>query len=110
MLLSRPDAGSSTNQFCRRKQAMNRRSFSAALVAAAAASVLSSRGIAQTPYTDKSVIRECFTLMAYLSAITSRIRFVPAVMGIPQRQTVLVAKQAAEIDIMSNGRFVCSYS
>lgn len=63
-------------------------------------------GIAQTPYTDKSVIRECFTLMAYLSAVTSTIRFVPAVMGIPARQTALVAKQAAEVDIMSNGRLV----
>jgi probable F420-dependent oxidoreductase len=63
-------------------------------------------GIAQTPYTDKSVIRECFTLMSYLSAVTSKIRFVPAVMGIPARQTVLVAKQAAEVDIMSNGRLV----
>ncbi|MBL4800246.1 MAG: LLM class flavin-dependent oxidoreductase [Emcibacter sp.] len=48
-------------------------------------------GIAQTPYTDKSIIRECFTLMAYLSAVTSKIRFVTAVLGLPQRQTVLVA-------------------
>jgi probable F420-dependent oxidoreductase len=63
-------------------------------------------GIAQTPYTDKSVIRECFTLMAYLSAITTKIRFVTAVIGLPQRQTVLVAKQAAEVDILSGGRLV----
>lgn len=67
-------------------------------------------GIAQTPYTDKSAIRECFTLMSYLSAVTSRIRFVPAVMGIPARQTVLVAKQAAEVDIMSGGRLVMGVS
>lgn len=67
-------------------------------------------GIAQTPYTDKSVIRECFTLMSYLSAVTSRIRFVPAVMGIPARQTALVAKQAAEVDIMSGGRLVMGVS
>src|SRR5512139_651420 len=51
----------------------------------------------QTPYTDKSTIRECFTLMAYLSAITSRITFFTGILGLPQRQTVLVAKQAAEI-------------
>lgn len=63
-------------------------------------------GIAETPYTDKSVIREVFTLMAYLSAITSRITFVPAVIGLPQRQTVLAAKQAAEVDILSGGRLV----
>lgn len=67
-------------------------------------------GIAQTPYTDKSVIRECFTLMAYMAAVTSRIRFVPAVMGIPARQTALVAKQAAEVDIMSGGRLVMGVS
>lgn len=61
-------------------------------------------GIAQTPYTDKSTIREVFTLMAYLSAITTRIHFVTGVLGLPQRQTVLVAKQAAEVDILSGGR------
>jgi probable F420-dependent oxidoreductase len=61
-------------------------------------------GIAQTPYTDKSVIRECFTLMAYLSALTTKLHFVTGVLGLPQRQTVLVAKQAAEVDILSGGR------
>lgn len=61
-------------------------------------------GIAQTPYTDKSAIREVFTLMAYLSALTTKIHFVTAVLGLPQRQTVLVAKQAAEVDILSGGR------
>ncbi|WP_202842532.1 LLM class F420-dependent oxidoreductase [Luteimonas saliphila] len=61
-------------------------------------------GIAQTPYTDKSIIREVFTLMAYLSAITTKIHFVTGVLGLPQRQTVLVAKQAAEVDILSGGR------
>lgn len=61
-------------------------------------------GIAQTPYTDKSTIREVFTLMAYLSALTTKIHFVTGVLGLPQRQTVLVAKQAAEVDILSGGR------
>ncbi|MCA3255305.1 MAG: LLM class F420-dependent oxidoreductase [Alphaproteobacteria bacterium] len=61
-------------------------------------------GIAQTPYTDKSVIRECFTMMAYLSAVTTRIEFMTGVLVLPQRQTALVAKQAAEIDILSGGR------
>lgn len=61
-------------------------------------------GIAQTPYTDKSVIREVFTLLAYLSAVTTRIEFTTGVLVLPQRQTALIAKQAAEIDIMSGGR------
>jgi probable F420-dependent oxidoreductase len=57
-----------------------------------------------TPYTDKTNIRECFTLMAYLSALTSNLTFVTGILGLPQRQTALVAKQAAEIDILSGGR------
>jgi probable F420-dependent oxidoreductase len=61
-------------------------------------------GIANTPYTDKSVLRECFTIISYLSAVTSRIEFMTGVLVLPQRQTTLVAKQAAEIDIMSGGR------
>lgn len=61
-------------------------------------------GIANTPYTDKSNIHECFTLFAYLAAITSQITFVTGILGLPQRQTALVAKQAAEIDILSGGR------
>ncbi len=61
-------------------------------------------GINQTPYTDKSVIREVFTLLAYLSAVTKKIEFTTGVLVLPQRQTALIAKQAAEIDIMSGGR------
>ncbi|MFV0278462.1 MAG: TIGR03619 family F420-dependent LLM class oxidoreductase, partial [Parahaliea sp.] len=61
-------------------------------------------GIAKTPYTDKSTIHECFTLFAYLAAITRQITFVTGILGLPQRQTALVAKQAAEIDILSGGR------
>jgi len=61
-------------------------------------------GIANTPYTGQSTLRECFTLLAYLSAVTTRIEFATGVLVLPQRQTVLVAKQAAEIDILSGGR------
>jgi probable F420-dependent oxidoreductase len=61
-------------------------------------------GIAQTPYTDKSVIREVFTLLAYLSAVTTKVEFTTGVLVLPQRQTALIAKQAAEVDIMSGGR------
>lgn len=61
-------------------------------------------GIAETPYTSESSIRECFTLMAYLASMTKQIRFVTGVVALPMRQTVLVAKQAAEIDIYTGGR------
>jgi probable F420-dependent oxidoreductase len=61
-------------------------------------------GIMQTPYTSKSYIHEVFTFLAYLAGQTKKIRFVTGVLILPQRQTLLVAKQAAEIDILSGGR------
>jgi probable F420-dependent oxidoreductase len=55
-------------------------------------------------YSYKSVVHEPLTLMAYLAAITSRIRLSTGILILPQRQTALVAKQAAEIDVLSGGR------
>ena len=43
-------------------------------------------------------------LFAYLGAITSTIEFVSGIIILPQRQTALVAKQAAEVDILTGGR------
>src|SRR3954451_20035280 len=45
-------------------------------------------GIATTPYTDQSTIRETFTLLACLSALTTKIGFVTGVLVLPQRQMV----------------------
>jgi probable F420-dependent oxidoreductase len=47
---------------------------------------------------------EPFTLFAYLAGLTSRIEFATSVLVLPQRQTVLVAKQAAEVSLLSGGR------
>ncbi|MAQ13027.1 MAG: LLM class F420-dependent oxidoreductase [Pseudomonadales bacterium] len=55
-------------------------------------------------YTHESVIREPFTLMAYIAGFTSKIDLVTGIIILPQRQTVLVAKQAAEVDVLSGGR------
>ncbi len=49
-------------------------------------------------------LHEPLTLLAYLSALTERIELVPSVLVLPTRQTALVAKQAAEIDVLSAGR------
>jgi probable F420-dependent oxidoreductase len=57
-----------------------------------------------TGYTDKSLFHEVFVLFGYLAAITSSVELVTGVLVLPQRQTALVAKQAAEVDVLSGGR------
>ncbi|ADB29841.1 Luciferase-like monooxygenase [Kribbella flavida DSM 17836] len=57
-----------------------------------------------TGYTDKSLFHEVFVLFGYLAAITTELELVTGVVILPQRQTALVAKQAAEIDVLSGGR------
>jgi probable F420-dependent oxidoreductase len=49
-------------------------------------------------------IHEPLVLFGYLAAVTHRVELVTGVLALPQRQTVLVAKQAAEIDVLSGGR------
>ncbi len=56
------------------------------------------------PYTEKDPFHEPFVLLAYLAGVTSRIELVTGVLILPQRQTALVAKQAAELDLLSGGR------
>jgi probable F420-dependent oxidoreductase len=60
--------------------------------------------VARTPYTHRSVVHEPFTLLAYISAFTERLKFSTGILILPQRQTALVAKQAAEVDVLSGGR------
>jgi probable F420-dependent oxidoreductase len=55
-------------------------------------------------YSHESVVHESMTLLAYLSAITTRITLATGILILPQRQTALVAKQAAQIDVLSGGR------
>ena len=57
------------------------------------------------PYTSETMFHEVLTLFAYLAAITERVELVTGILILPQRQTVLVAKQAAEVDVLSGGRF-----
>jgi probable F420-dependent oxidoreductase len=48
--------------------------------------------------------REPFVLFGYLAAITERIELATGIIILPQRQTMLAAKQAAEVDLWSGGR------
>ena len=49
-------------------------------------------------------LHEPMMLLAYVAAVTQRIELVPSVIVAPSRQTVLLAKQAAELDILAGGR------
>ena len=56
------------------------------------------------PYTSDTLFHEPFVLFGYMAGITERIELVTGVIILPQRQTALVAKQAAEVDVLSGGR------
>ncbi|MBK5223680.1 MAG: LLM class F420-dependent oxidoreductase [Acidimicrobiia bacterium] len=56
------------------------------------------------PYDLHSTFQEPFVMFGYVAAITS-LELVTSIVILPQRQTVLVAKQAAQVDLMSDGRF-----
>jgi probable F420-dependent oxidoreductase len=54
-------------------------------------------------YTQRDMFHEPFVLFGYLAALM-HLELVPAVIILPQRQTALVAKQAAEVDILTGGK------
>lgn len=56
------------------------------------------------PYTHEFQFHEPFVLMGYLAAITKTIELATGIIIAPQRQTALLAKQAAEVDVLSGGR------
>lgn len=55
-------------------------------------------------YTHESPFHEPFVLFGFLAAATRRLELVTGVLIAPQRQTVLIAKQAAAVDLLSGGR------
>lgn len=56
------------------------------------------------PYNTTHLFHEPFVLFGFLAALTDRLELVSEVLILPQRQTALVAKQAAEVDVLSRGR------
>ena len=57
------------------------------------------------PYDKDVAFHEPFTTFAFIAAVTQKLEMITTVMILPQRQTVLAAKQAAEVALLSNNRF-----
>lgn len=55
-------------------------------------------------YTHETMFHEPFVLFGYLAGLTRTLELVTGVIILPQRQTALVAKQAAEADVLTGGR------
>ena len=64
----------------------------------------SSRPDWEGPYTSQNAFHDPFALFGYLAGQTKRITLTTHILILPQRQTALVARQAASIDVLSNGR------
>ncbi len=56
------------------------------------------------PYTSADLFHDPFTLFSFIAGFTEKIELSPQIVILPQRQTVLVAKQAASLDMLSGGR------
>lgn len=56
------------------------------------------------PYTENDPFHEPLVLLGFLAGVTTRLELGTAVLVLPQRQTALVAKQTAELDLLSGGR------
>jgi probable F420-dependent oxidoreductase len=57
------------------------------------------------PYRAEHMFHEILVLFGYVAAVAPELELVTGVVIAPQRQTALLAKQAAEIDILTGGRF-----
>lgn len=56
------------------------------------------------PYTYEHPFYSPFVLFSYMAGITERLGFITGILILPQRETALVAKQAATLDVLCSGR------
>jgi probable F420-dependent oxidoreductase len=61
-------------------------------------------GFASPPYLYQHQFHEPFALFSFLAGFTTKIELTTGIIILPQRQTALVAKQAAAVDLFSGGR------
>ena len=59
----------------------------------------------EAPYDKDTSFHEPLTTLSFLAAVTQQLEFITTILILPQRQTVLVAKQAAQVAILSENRF-----
>jgi probable F420-dependent oxidoreductase len=62
-------------------------------------------GFSSPPYIYSDEFHEPFVLFSYLAGLTKTLNFATSILILPQRQTALVAKQAASLQVLSGGRF-----
>jgi probable F420-dependent oxidoreductase len=55
-------------------------------------------------YSERDPFHDPLVAFGYVAAVTRRIELITGVLVLPQRQTVLVARQAADVDLLSGGR------
>lgn len=56
------------------------------------------------PYNEKDAFQDPFVFFGFAAAVTDRLEFATGVLCLPQRQTAVVAQQAADVDLLSNER------
>lgn len=56
------------------------------------------------PYTYRDPFQEPLVLFSYLAGLTHKLSFISGIIILPQRETVLFAKQAATLDVLCQGR------
>jgi probable F420-dependent oxidoreductase len=56
------------------------------------------------PYTEKETFPDPFVLFSFAAALSDKLEFVTGVLILPQRQTAVVAQQAADLDLLSKER------
>lgn len=61
-------------------------------------------GAWKTPYNYQHASHAPLVLLGYLTGLTQRLKLLTSIQVFPSRQTVLVATQAAEMDVLSGGR------
>ena len=64
----------------------------------------SREGVFEGPYTCEDPFLSPFLLFSFMAGVTQKLEFTTGILILPQRQTALVAKQAATLDVLSGGR------